>query len=118
MRASDRHTAPFQSNISPDHRSREIWKDLSTDGTGIPKHGVGATLAPGSDSGSRDLDIGLDGPNGPSMETEMYRDFCRPIREGSQLTLIMDFAIETTKIDYSAWTIIDERRIVPDVDFM
>ena len=52
------------------------------------------------------------------METKMYRDFFRPIREGSQLTLIMDFAIETTKIDYSAWTIIDERRIVPDVDFM
>ena len=68
--------------------------------------------------GSRDLDIGLDGPGGPSMETEMYRDFFRSIREGSQLTLIMDFAIETTKIDYSAWTIIDERRIVPDVDFM
>ncbi len=64
------------------------------------------------------LDLGAGDPEGSSMEVQMYRDFFRAVREGSQPALHPDFVIEATKLAYAAWTSIDERRIVTDADFL
>ena len=66
---------------------------------------------------ARELDLGGPDRSGPSMEAQMYLDFFRAIRDGTQPALNVRFAIEASKLAYAAWTSIDERRIVTDDDF-
>ncbi len=66
---------------------------------------------------ARELDLSGDDGRGPSMEAQLYRDFFRAIREGSEPALNVEFAIETSKLAYAAWTSIDERRTVTADDF-
>ena len=53
----------------------------------------------------------------PSAEAQMYQDFFRAIRSGSQPALNAEFAIEASKLAFAAWTSIDERRVVTEADF-